>query len=213
MRTATFLVVLAIHAVFFLLFALRSPLPRLGEAEAPSIAVFLPTPVPTQSAQSERPPEPPVAARTEHPTTSKRPPAAVKSPSAVVKSESDTPSGGITPTPTPDWRQEAQIAANHEIEAEERRAHKQPVLAPHDFSGVRPGSTDDSRPKFAWNHAATHRVEEIPAGGLLININDRCAIVWIIFPFPGCKIGKIPARADLFDHLKDAPVLGETKVP
>jgi hypothetical protein len=30
---------------------------------------------------------------------------------------------------------------------------------------------------------------------------------------PGCKIGKIPAPADLFDHMKDAPVLGETKVP
>jgi hypothetical protein len=137
----------------------------------------------------------------------------VKSRSAVVESEPDTPSGAITPTPTPDWRQEAQIAANHEIEAEERRAYKHSALAPHDFSGVRPGSTDDTRPKFAWNHAATHRIEEMRTGGLLININDRCAIAWMIFPFPVCKVGKIPARADLFDHMKDAPVLGESKVP
>lgn len=79
------------------------------------------------------------------------------------------------------------------------------MLAPHDFSGVQPGSTDDSRREFGWDHSATHRVEEIPGGGLLININERCAIAWVIFPFPVCKIGKIPPRGDLFDHMKDAP--------
>jgi hypothetical protein len=102
-----------------------------------------------------------------------------------------------------------QIAANNEVEAQERRRHTPSLLAPHDFSRVRAGSTDYSKPQFAWNHAATHRVEELPNGGLLINLNDRCAIAWVIFPFPVCKVGKIPVRGDLFQLRKDAPALGE----
>jgi hypothetical protein len=114
---------------------------------------------------------------------------------------------------TPDWRRELQIAANSQMEAEERKRHQPSPLAPHDFSAAKPGSTDDSKPEFGWSHAATHRVEEIPTGGLLININDRCFIAWVIFPFPLCKVGKMPARGDLFQHMKDPPALGEPELP
>jgi hypothetical protein len=78
------------------------------------------------------------------------------------------------------------------------------VLAPHDFSGVKPGSTDDSRERFAWDHSATHRIEEIPGGGLLVNLNDRCVIALVPFPFPMCRIGKLRANGKLFNHMKDA---------
>jgi hypothetical protein len=104
-----------------------------------------------------------------------------------------------------------QILANNEIE--ERKRHKPSPLAPHDFSRVKPGSIDYSKPQFGWSHAATHRVEEIPTGGLLINLNDRCFIAWVIFPFPLCKVGKMPARGDLFQHMKDPPALGEPELP
>lgn len=32
---------------------------------------------------------------------------------------------------------------------------------------------------------------EISTGGLIVNLGDRCAIVWISLPFPICKIGKL----------------------
>ncbi len=106
-----------------------------------------------------------------------------------------------------------EIAANNAVENEERKRQKPSPLAPHDFSGVKPGSTDDSKPQFWWSHAATHRVEEIPMGGLLINVNDRCVIAWMILPMIGCRIGKIPARGDLLDHMKDTPALGAPDLP
>jgi hypothetical protein len=127
---------------------------------------------------------------------------AAESPAAPVLPE--PPPESTTPAAAPDWRSEMEIAANNQIENEARKARQPSVLAPHDFSKVKPGSTDDARRKFGWSHAATHRVEEIPTGGLLININDRCAVVWAVLPLALCRIGKIPARGDLFDHMKDS---------
>ena len=214
MRTATFVVVVALHAVFFFLFALRMPLRRFATPEAPSIAVFITPAESILRPQPERHAESSMAPRTVHPIRSRpRAPAALKSPSAAVQAEPATASGAITPTPTPDWWQEAQIAADHEIEAQARMAHKHSPLAPHDFSRATPRTSEQTQPKFAWNHAAIHRVEELPTGGLLFNINERCALVWVLFPLPVCKLGKIPVRADLFDHMEDAPVLGESKMP
>jgi hypothetical protein len=63
-----------------------------------------------------------------------------------------------------------------------------------------------ARHQFEWDHARTNRLEQLPGGGLLVNLNDRCAIV---FEFPmllgGCKLGKIDARGDLFAHMHDDP--------
>jgi hypothetical protein len=207
MRTATFVVVLAFHVLLFFLFAAhRNPSRHSSEAEAPTTVFFLPAPELTRAPQAERPPETQVTARAARPAAPKTPAPANPAP--------EPESSSLTPTRAPDWRAEARIAANDELEAEERKRHSPAPLAPHDFSGVRPGSTDDSRPQFGWNHARTHRVEELSGGGLLININDRCAVVLLlIFPFPACKIGKIPTRGDLFDHMKDAPAIAEPKVP
>lgn len=59
-------------------------------------------------------------------------------------------------------------------------------------------------PRFGWDYAHTHRVEQLPEGGLLINLNDRCAVVlYVVMPFPVCKIGHIPTDGGLFDHLRD----------
>jgi len=62
------------------------------------------------------------------------------------------------------------------------------------------------RPGLAWNHARTHRVEALPGGVTVFNLNDHCAIalLWVV-PFFGCQIGKIRARGDLFEHMRDAP--------
>jgi hypothetical protein len=211
MRVAAIFVVLIIHVVLFVLFAaLRIPVPRAGEKEAPSTAFFLPPDAVDTTAEGA--PHSPTAAQAAHPTSPKQSIAAgAKSPGAIVRPEPEWPP---QPAPAaPDWRQEMQIAANDEIEADERKRRKSSPLAPHDFSGVRPGSTDDTKRAYGWSHAATHRVEAIPSGGLLINVNDRCTVVWVVFPFPLCKVGKIPVRGDLFQDMKDPPAPGEPELP
>ena len=207
MRVAAIVVVLIIHVALFILFAtLRNTLPRSEEEEAaPSMRLYLPpdevdTPV-------SRAPQPPQSALP-HPVSPKRAaPVAGKPPGAIVRPEPQPPSNAISVPPATDWRHEMQVAANNELEAEERKRHTPSLLAPHDFSQVRAGSTDYSKPQFPWSHAATHRVEEIPTGGLLINVSDRCSIAWVVLPLLICKVGKIQARGDLL--MKDAPALGE----
>jgi hypothetical protein len=203
MRVATIVVVLIIHVGFFILFvAERRYLRQDGQEEAPSTAFFLPDEAHTIT---EGAPQSPIAAQTVHRTNPKRPAtAAADSPGPTVRPEPPAKTPSAAPT-APDWRSEMQIVANNEVDAEERRRHKPSLLAPHDFSGVRAGSTDYSKPQFLWDHAATHRVEELPTGGLLINLNDRCSIVWVIVPFAFCKIGKIAARGDLFQLEAAAP--------
>jgi hypothetical protein len=210
MRVAAIVVVLIIHVALFILFAtLRSTLPRSeAEEEAPSMAFFLPPDEVDTTATGA--PQPLQTALPPHPASPKRAvPAAGQSPGAIVRPEPQPPSNAISVPPATDWRHEMQIAANNELEGEERKRHKPSLLAPHDFSQVRAGSTDYSKPQFGWSHAATHRVEEIPTGGLLINLNDRCSIVWVMFPFPFCKVGKIPVRGDLFQHMEGPTAPGE----
>jgi len=189
MRAATFLVVLAIHAVLFLLFAvLRTPTRTPSEVDVPpTTLIFLPEVVkPVESA-----PAPPAAG---HIVRFRRIPAR----------ESSTPEpAGITPPPAPDWRAEAGIAANNVLEAERRKHDNPSALEPHDFSGVTPGSTDTSKPRFGWSHAATQRVEVVP-GGILLNVTDRCAIgLLFLVPLVGCKVGHMETRGDLFEHMGD----------
>jgi len=205
MRAATFLFVLAIHVVFFLLFAvLRSPT-RPGDAvDAPATTfIFLPEVVkPVESV-----PAPAVAGRTARRAAPETPPAV--SSAAVPQPESSS----ITPTPAPDWRAEAGIAANNVLEAERRKREHPSVLEPHDFSGVTPGSTDTSKPRFGWYHAATHRVEGSP-GALIVHVNDRCAIaVLLIFPLAVCAVGHVEANGNLFGHMYDLPDLKVPNLP
>jgi hypothetical protein len=68
------------------------------------------------------------------------------------------------------------------------------------------------RPGLTWNHARTHRVEALPGGVTVFNLNDHCAValLWVV-PFFGCTLDKIPPRGDLLDHMRDAPELGDWK--
>lgn len=59
-------------------------------------------------------------------------------------------------------------------------------------------------PPFGWDYAATHRVQALPEGGVLIMLNDHCALViFVVFPIAGCKIGRIPANGQLFENVHD----------
>lgn len=55
-----------------------------------------------------------------------------------------------------------------------------------------------------WDYAATHRIEVLPkGGGILINLNDYCAILIHPFPMFGCSIWHIPVKGDLFKYMGD----------
>jgi hypothetical protein len=58
-------------------------------------------------------------------------------------------------------------------------------------------------PQFGWDYAATHRIESLPEGGLLVHLNDNCVLVLFPLPFAGCAIGKRKANGQLFDHIRD----------
>jgi hypothetical protein len=68
------------------------------------------------------------------------------------------------------------------------------------------------RPGLAWSHARTHRVEALPGGVTVFNLNDHCAValLWVV-PFFGCTLDKIPPRGDLLDHMREQGELGDWK--
>ena len=99
--------------------------------------------------------------------------------------------------PAPDWTEELHVAANDAIAKE--LAQKRHEL---DFAHAFP-TQPRKPPQFAWNYAATHRIEAIPEGGLLVHLNDNCVLIIFPLPFVGCGIGKHPANGDLFEHRRD----------
>lgn len=112
-------------------------------------------------------------------------------------------------TPAPiDWNAEADRAITQQAQlamaAPPRALDKHGAGA--DFNGGL-GPDRERKSDFAWDRSRTHRIEGIEGGGILIHINERCALVLFPLPFAGCGIGKIPVRGDLFEHMHDAPAL------
>jgi hypothetical protein len=102
--------------------------------------------------------------------------------------------------------------------AELERAAESGVLdgashAQRDFGFPHPPAEPAKPTEFGWDHVHTHRVEPVPGGGLLINLNDHCVLLVLPLPFLGCHIGSKPANGDLFEHMRDEPQLGPSPVP
>lgn len=99
--------------------------------------------------------------------------------------------------PMPDWTEELHLAAKNAVA--NQLAQKRHEL---DFAHAFP--TLPKKPQqFAWDYAATHRIEAIPGGGMLVHLNDNCVLILFPLPFVGCGIGKRPANGDLFEHQRD----------
>jgi hypothetical protein len=79
----------------------------------------------------------------------------------------------------------------------ERRRNRKPAPDPRFARPAR-------RAQFGWDQSKIHRIEAMPGGGTVIHLNDRCALTLSGFLIPMCKLGKIPARGDLFEHMGDA---------
>jgi hypothetical protein len=201
MRAATLVAILALHLGLALLFlTLHAPTLSKEGAEAP-VTVLLPW---IEPAQPTQPPNPaalplPTGSNGHSARHAPIPPAAD---AQVTVPENPTPPA-ITVPVAPDWHQEAQTAAADALLGDERRRRNPSLLAPHDFSAVPHGAVDDTKPRFGWSYAATHRVESLEGGGFLLNINDRCAVAIVIMVMPFCRIGKIATRGDLFEHMDD----------
>jgi hypothetical protein len=99
--------------------------------------------------------------------------------------------------PAPDWTEELQLVAKDAVAKE--LAQKRHEL---DFAHAFPAQPKKSQ-QFAWDYAATHRIEAIPEGGMLVHLNDNCVLIIFPLPFIGCAIGKHPANGDLFEHRRD----------
>jgi hypothetical protein len=113
----------------------------------------------------------------------------------------------LTRSPATDWAAEGRAAAQRQIDDDERARRQAAAFGPRRSDAF---ASPKRKPEFHWDYARTHRVEPLPGGiGVALNINDHCAVVlfWLI-PMAGCTIGEIPARGDLFDHMRDPPEPG-----
>ena len=106
-----------------------------------------------------------------------------------------------------DWAKEAERAAARQIDADEAAARRAGALSAHDKAPSSLAPLPPAGPQFGWSHAATHRLESFP-GGIILNLTDRCAIVFAVMLIPVCKVGDMEPRGDLFEHMDDAPQLG-----
>jgi hypothetical protein len=173
-RTRT-LALLAIVALHVALIALlwHSTLEVRREEPAPAMQIVMLLPHPI-----ERPP----------PAAPRRKPSAVEpvAPATpATPSEPEAQEGSNAPTALPwvDWEREAKDAARREAEA-----HPLPALPPR------------KKPSFGWSHSHLKRIEKVE-GAYLLWLSDRCALVNFIIP--ACKVGKMPARGDLFDGMEE----------
>ena len=102
--------------------------------------------------------------------------------------------------PKIDWAEEATTAVSQEIHRGELAAQQRDALSPKRssaFSSAQPLS------KFHWDYASTHRIEPLGPSGTAIHLNDKCVIVIFLVPMIGCAIDDMPARGDLFEHMRD----------
>ncbi len=196
LRPGILLFVAAFHAA--LLFMVSQWQTRVALRREESL-VFLTLPSRMQApAETEAPPQP---------LPQKKPPPTHDTQLVNVPPPAEPPPVEQPVAPI-DWSAEAARTAKQQAElatAPGPRALDQHGVAGLDFDGGL-GPDPEYRPEFGWDHAHTHRFEALEGGGSILWINDRCFIVMAgVIPFPMCGIGKIPPRADLFDHMRDTP--------
>jgi hypothetical protein len=196
LRPAILLLVVTLHAALLLLASRWQTSLDLRTEES---LIFFPLPSHVQA-----PAETPPAAETPH-----KEPAITRETQLIVVPKEIPPAPPEETPPAPiDWNAEAALTAKQL--AQEAAKPGPRALDQHgagsDFDGGL-GPDPDAKPEFGWYHARIHRIEALEGGGSILWLNDRCFIVMMagLIPFPMCGVGKIPTRADLFDHMRDVP--------
>jgi hypothetical protein len=185
--------VLALHAAlcWLLLRGARAVRIPRGSQTLEIVLLAPPPPPPARRPVRERAGRPPSKSTTASPFA----------PAAPAAPESE-PDGAIHPRI--DW--DAELARAAEAAAAEAARPKA-----KDFGFPAAEAPSAKRPQFGWDYAATHRVEPIEGGGLLVNLNDNCVMVFLPLPFVFCKPGHKPANGELFRHM--SPLAGEGSGP
>ena len=187
------------------------------------ILALVSTPEHRSPATTSEPPPPILFFIDEHPSPSEEPHLAPRKP-VLRRFGSFESSPEVFPVETPpsvapdeapkqiDWRLEAERAAARQIDEQERGSHSNTALV-HRADGVKPLVPPAAQPPNGfWDPTRVQRVQPLETGGLLVHVNDRCAIAVIgLAILPGCKLGKIEARGNLFEHMDEAPQLGNWK--
>jgi hypothetical protein len=198
-RLCVLVLVAAAHLSALLLIATLTRSQRLHvSAEADALLVVLLPPEPPRFPQ--RTPRQPFPV-----TNSSRTPPATAVPAAGKAPATATATNAITI----DWAAEATRSARLQAEEDELARRRAAALAaPHD-----PAFDQAPRPpEFHWDPVHANRVVPLAGGGTLVRLNDNCAlIISVVIPLVGCTLGKIPARGDLFEHMRDAPEFGAWK--
>ena len=190
-RWLLFAFILTVHAGFILL-AQRGLIHVRGNTEQPLLIFSV-----TRPPQPVVPPRPPLAATR----------ARARSASPVAPRAPGT-DNALEATILPrspldiDWSAEAALAAQHQTELATAAGPRS--LDDHHGRKPRAGLNSGGPEQFAWDYAATHRVET-SQGVPIIHLGDRCVVGFLlILPFFGCGFGaEIPANGDLFKHMHD----------
>lgn len=196
-RGIAFVAVALLHVVLIALLAMPVRRPTEETIEAPRmVMVFIDAEahrVPNEPLQSSAPP-----LRLSAPAIILTPPRI--EPGNAITEPPDTSPQEAPSSPSIDWNQETRSAAARIAESLETERRRKGRFAP-DPRFARPAP----HPEFGWDRSKTHQIESLPQGGTVIHLNDRCALVLSGLLIPVCKLGKIPARGDLFDHMGDDP--------
>jgi len=152
---------------------------------------------------------PPIEKGRVNPSRVPQPVPPAKKPSIAGRlGEEATPS--TSPSAPIDWMEESRTASSRQIESLEEKNRRGRGFTDLEASR-QPSASTEKKPDFRWSEAHTKRIEPLPDGGTLVRINERCALVVKGMLFPVCKLGKIEAHGDLFEHMKDEPALGDWK--
>jgi hypothetical protein len=191
-RSTALALVVAAHCIVPVVLSLKRLARSPAETERPLVWTFI---RPRTTAQT------PAEAR--HAAHSSEPP--ISSHARTPTSEGQAPAIGSAPHV--DWAEQARNAAiDQTARSDEARRRADALPPPRSplLSNRVPG------PKFHWYQAGTNRVEALTGGGLAVNLTDQCVLVFAgLIVIPACALEKTPARSDLFDHLRDAPPLGD----
>ncbi len=206
-RIVVLIVVVVVHVGLMLALSSARRVQRKTEQDEQTLTVvFLPE---TPSASQLNPP----------PQATPRPRRSSTRAATHAESFAQTPSDSTAltsgeidaqPPPAIDWAEEARLAASRQLDSLDRSRNRRAGI---EASGIDLAAPPKPKPEFGWSHAQTHRIEPLPEGGTLIWINERCFLVISGGLLPLCKLGKIQARGDLFEHMHDAPDPDDWKRP
>jgi hypothetical protein len=185
LASCTIAVVLGLHlTVVWLILATSRVFSRRTEAQSLEIVFIANAPVPSESNPKRRVLEN---------TTPRRRDAGSPLPMLHAVPQEDE---NDAIHPLTDWAGELSRAARD-------AASNKSTQKPRAFGFPHPSSDPHKAPQFGWDYVATHRVESIPEGGLLLHLNENCVLVLFPLPFGGCGIGKKKANGLLFKHMYD----------